>query len=98
VVVAGMFYLFNSRFLLQPVLSRSGLTGNPHILLAIATCACLQIAYTHLPLMQAIFNSTDLSLLEWGKVLVAGLLVFCVAELEKFVVRRSRLAAHLGLA
>lgn len=98
VVVAGMFYLFNSRFLLQPVLSRSGLTGNPHVLLAIATCACLQIAYTHLPLMQAIFNSTDLSLLEWGKVLVAGLLVFCVAELEKFVVRRSRLAVRLGLA
>lgn len=98
VVVAEMFYLFNSRFILHPILSRTGLTGNPHILLAIATCACLQIAYTHLPLMQAIFNSTDLSLLEWSKVLAAGLLVFCVAELEKFVVRRSRLAVRLGLA
>ena len=98
VVVAEMFYLVNSRFILQPVISRNGLTGNRYILLAIAACIPLQIAYTHAPAMQAIFDSTDLTLLEWGKVLAAGLLVFSVAELEKFVVRRTRLAARLRLA
>lgn len=98
VVVAEMFYLVNSRFILQPVMSRAGLTGNRYILLAIAACIPLQIAYTHMPAMQAVFDSTGLTLLEWGKVLAAGLLVFSVAELEKFVVRRTRLAARLRLA
>ncbi len=98
VVAAEMFYLVNSRFILQPVVNRDGLTGNPYVLVAIAACLPLQIAYTHLPVMQAIFDSADLTLLEWGKVLAAGLLVFCVAELEKFIVRRTPLAARLSLA
>ncbi len=98
VVVAEMFYLVNSRFILQPVMSRRGLTGNRYILLAIAACIPLQIAYTHMPAMQAVFDSTGLTLLEWGKVLAAGLLVFSVAELEKFVIRRTRLVARLRLA
>lgn len=97
VVVAEMFYLVNSRFILQPVMNCSGLTGNRYILLAIAACIPLQIAYTHIPVMQAVFDSTSLTLLEWSKVLAAGLLVFSVAELEKFVIRHSRLAARLHL-
>jgi hypothetical protein len=51
-----------------------------------------------MPAMQAIFDSTNLALLECGKVLAAGRLVFSVAELEKFVIRRARLAARLRLA
>ena len=98
VVVSEMFYLVNSRFILQPVISRQGLGGNPLILLAIATCLPLQLAYTHLPALQSVFASTSLSLLEWGKVLAAGLFVFVVAELEKSVVRRSGLATRLHLA
>ena len=98
VVVAETFYLLNSRFILQPVMSRNGLTGNRYILLAIAVCLPLQIAYTHMPAMQAVFDSTSLTLLEWGKVLIVGLLVFSIAELEKFVVRNTRLAAHLSSA
>ncbi|WP_349570258.1 cation-transporting P-type ATPase [Azotobacter salinestris] len=96
VVAAEMFYLVNSRFILAPVVSLDGLTGNRYVLLAIAACIPLQIGYTHAPAMQAIFGSTDLTLLEWAKVVAAGLLVFSVAELEKFVIRRTRLAAHLA--
>ncbi|SEF60487.1 cation-transporting P-type ATPase [Nitrosomonas ureae] len=96
VVVAEMFYLINSRFIFASVISFDGLTGNRYVLLAIAACILLQIAYTHAPAMQAVFSSTDLTLLEWGKVLAAGLLVFSVAEFEKFVVRRSPLAVRLN--
>jgi len=98
VVAAEMFYLINSRFILSPVLSREGLTGNRYVLLAIAACIPLQLAYTHAPFMQAVFDSADLSLTEWIKVLAAGVLVFGVAELEKFLMRRTRLAARLSLA
>ncbi|SPC19407.1 putative cation-transporting ATPase F [Cupriavidus oxalaticus] len=98
VVAAEMFYLLNSRFLLASVLSPKGLTGNRYVLLAIAACILLQIAYTHAPAMQRIFGSTDLSPDEWGRVLAAGLLVFCVAEMEKAIIRRTRLAQRLGIA
>lgn len=96
VVVAEMFYLINSRFIFAPVANRQGITGNRYVLLAIAACIPLQIAFTHAPVMQAIFDSSALSLLEWSKVLAAGLLVFCVAELEKVVIRRSGIAQRIG--
>ena len=95
IVVAEMFYLINSRHVLASVLNREGLTGNPKALLAIAACVPLQLAFTHLHAMQAIFGSTDLDLLEWLKVLGAGLLVFGVAELEKLVIRRTPIRERL---
>ncbi|WP_407280967.1 cation-transporting P-type ATPase [Aromatoleum evansii] len=96
VVVAEMFYLVNSRYILAPVTNREGLIGNRYVIVAIAACIPLQIAYTHAGFMHGIFDSTDLTLLEWGKVTAAGLLVFGVAELEKFVIRRTGLAARLS--
>ena len=48
--------------------------------------------------MQAIFGSTGLSLQEWAKARGAGLMMFCVAEMEKFVIRRTPLGARLAAA
>ncbi len=87
IVVAEMFYLINSRHILRSVLSRDGLLGNPYVLLAIAGCALLQFAYTATPALQAIFKSTPLSAWEWSRVILAGALVFSLAELEKMAVR-----------
>lgn len=95
VVMAEMLYLVNSRYILASVLNREGLTGNRYVLFSIAACIALQLAYTYTPFMQAIFDSSSLSALEWGRVLGAGLMVFCVAELEKFVIRRTGLASRL---
>ena len=90
IVVAEMFYLINSRFLFRSVLSRDGLLGNPYVLGSIACCAVLQLAYTELTPLQALFGSTALTPGEWGRVLLAGLFVFSVAEFEKSVVKRLR--------
>lgn len=95
VAMAEVCYLFSSRSLFGSVLSRQGLLGNRHALWAVAACVCLQIVYTHAPPLQAIFASTDLSLLDWSKAAAAGLLVFWVAELEKWLMRRSGLAVRL---
>ena len=105
VVAAEMFYLLNSRYLLAPVLNRAGLTGNRIVLLAILACVGLQLAYTHLPLLQAVFDSRHLSGSEWSKVVAVGLTLFFLAELEKFVIRwwrrvqrqkRARMAGASG--
>lgn len=95
VVMAEMFYLFNSRFILAPVMNLRGLLGNRYVLMAVAVCVGLQLAFTHTSLMHGIFESTHLTPLEWLKVLGAGLLVFTVAELEKFAIRRMPLASRV---
>lgn len=92
IVLAEMFYLINSRHIFAPLTLIRGMADNRSILLAIAACMLLQIAYTHLPAMQHIFGSTDLSLLEWSKVLAAGLIVFYTIELEKYIIRHTRIA------
>jgi len=95
VVGAEMFYLLNSRYIYKSVLSREGLFGNRYALIAITVCALLQLAYTHTSPLQALFNSTDLSCDEWLKVVLVGLVIFLVAELEKLVLcvfRKVRIA------
>ncbi|WP_084162415.1 HAD-IC family P-type ATPase [Methylocaldum szegediense] len=90
VVAAEMFYLINSRYIFKSVLSLEGLFGNRYVLIAIAACAGLQFAYTHTRPLQVLFGSTDLSPEEWLKVMLAGMFVFSVAEVEKAVIRLSR--------
>ena len=90
IVVSEMFYLLNSRFITAPALSRAGLSGNPVVWLAIAGCLLLQAAFVHLPLLQLVFGSTALSPGEWLRVVLAGLAVFAVAEVEKAWIRHRR--------
>jgi magnesium-transporting ATPase (P-type) len=96
VVMAEIFYLVSSRSIFASVLNRRGLTANPYVLLSIAACLPLQLAFTHAPVMQALFGSVDLTLLQWLQALAAGLLVLLVAELEKLVIRRTSLGRRLG--
>jgi magnesium-transporting ATPase (P-type) len=63
------------------------LFGNSYVWIVIGACALLQLAYVHTAPLQAVFHSTDLSLAEWGRVMLVGLLVFTIAETEKAVIR-----------
>lgn len=94
VVAAEMFYLVNSRYIFRSVLSREGLFGNRYVLLALAACTVLQIAYVYAAPLQAIFGSAPLTPAECLKVLLAGMLVFIVAELEKAAIRRFGGSGH----
>lgn len=91
VVMCEMFYLLNSRHIFDSVLNRQGLLGNPKVLLAIAVCLLLQLLFTYAPPLQRVFGSIGLTAAEWLRVLLAGVLLFSVAELEKAVIRRFRL-------
>ena len=94
VVMCEIFYLFNSRSLLGPVLSREGLLGNPAVPLTIALCLVLQLLFTYAPPLQGVFGSESMSADEWLRVLLAGVTLFVVAELEKCLVRRCGLHAR----
>src|SRR5690606_23332994 len=67
IVMAEMFYLLNSRFVLAPVLTLEGLTGNRYILVAILACLVLQLGFVHLMPLQAVFGSAALDASEWAK-------------------------------
>ncbi|MCY1289771.1 hypothetical protein D9M70_388760 [compost metagenome] len=88
VVACEMFYLLASRHIYHSVLNREDLLGNRYVLLSLACCAVLQLLYTYAPPLQELFGSVGLDAGEWLRVLGAGLLLFIVAELEKWVVRR----------
>ena len=98
IVLAEMFYLVNSRFLTRSVLGTEGLLGNRAVWLAIAACLLLQLAFVHLPWLNAVFDSTALTSGEWTKVVLAGMAVFLVAEFEKGVIRGLRRRGGRALA
>lgn len=87
VVMCEMFYLPNNRYIYRSVLSREGLLENRYVLIVLAACAALQVAYVHIGPLQQVFGSTHLAPAEWLKVLLAWALVFSVAEVEKTVIR-----------
>lgn len=95
VVMCEMLYLINSRHIFASVLNREGLAGNHYVILAIATCAALQLAFTYVPWMNTVFGSAPLQPFDWVKIFAAGMLVFLVAELEKLVIRHTSLIKKL---
>ncbi len=86
-LMGEIFYLFNCRRLFNPVLSLDGLFGNRWVLVAIGILLGLQMLFTYQPHMQALFKTAPLDAQAWGLIVLFGMLVFVVVELEKYVVR-----------
>jgi magnesium-transporting ATPase (P-type) len=87
-VVAEAFYLINTRFLTASVLNWQGLFGNRYALVAIASVLLFQLLFTYLPLMQTFFGTASIGWEAWGRILLFGVLLFLLVELEKTVLRR----------
>ncbi|WP_019626380.1 cation-transporting P-type ATPase [Thioalkalivibrio sp. ALJT] len=97
-LVAGQaFYLLNLRLIHQPVLPGGELFRSRAMWLAIGVLVLLQLAFTYLPVMHALFGTTAIGLEDWGRILTFGLAVFVIVELEKLVVRQV-LARRRGVA
>ncbi len=93
VLIGELFYLFNCRRLTAPVLSWDGLVGNPYVLLTALILIGLQVPFTYLSVMQAGFHTADLDLAAWGRILVAGVGLLLIVELEKALMRRLQRAS-----
>jgi magnesium-transporting ATPase (P-type) len=87
-VVGEIFYLWNARAILNPVLSLKGIFGSRPVLISMALCLLLQLAFTYLPFMQSLFGTAAIDLLDWAVLAGIGAMVFVVIELEKAAVRR----------
>lgn len=86
-VIFEMFYVFNSRYLYQSVLSPQGLFGNWLVWLAVLLLAASQLAFTYWPPMQMLFGTTDIDAHTWRMIIAVSSSVFILVEIEKFIIR-----------
>ncbi|ADE14947.1 ATPase, P-type (transporting), HAD superfamily, subfamily IC [Nitrosococcus halophilus Nc 4] len=89
-VMFEIFYLLNTRYMTNSVLSREGLLGNRYVLIAIAVVVGLQLLFTYTGPMQQLFASVALGLHDWGWIVLVTSSVFVLVELEKSFLRRRK--------
>ena len=89
-VLGEMFYLLNSRFMLESSLRADLLTANPYVLYALGVVFFAQLLFTYTPIMNTWFTSTPLDAAIWLPMFAIGLVVFALVEVEKAVIRRRR--------
>ncbi len=88
-VMAQVFYLFSSRYIYESSLNLQGIIGSRPVLISISVLAVLQLSFTYLPPMQFLFQTEALDLWAWVKILIFGMAVFFLVELEKSLFRRK---------
>ena len=89
ITLGQVFYLLNSRYLLDSSLSVTAHLGNKYLPLGIAAVVILQLLFTYAPPLQAIFGNEPIPLRVWPVLFVAGLVFFLLVEAEKLVIRSS---------
>jgi calcium-translocating P-type ATPase len=89
IVLGQVFYLLNSRYLLDSSLSVTAHLGNKYLPLSIAAVVILQLLFTYVPLVQAVFGTEPIPLQVWPVLLGGALVFFLVVEAEKLVIRSS---------
>jgi len=87
-VAYEIFYLFNSRFILEPVLNRHGLLENHYVVLAVGLLVMFQLGFTYVPTMQSLFGTAALDLQTWAAIILVASSVLWLVELEKIAVKR----------
>ena len=81
-VFGEIFYLFNCRSL-RFSMFKIGFFSNPWLLVGVIAMISIQIFFTHSTTMNNLFGSAPLSLLQWSAVLLAGLTIYIVIDMEK---------------
>jgi magnesium-transporting ATPase (P-type) len=88
IVVMSIAYLFTVRYLRSASLSWRGVLGTPAVLLGIGGVAALQIAFTYVPLMNALFDTRPVPLVPGLAIILVGVALFIILEIEKRVQQR----------
>jgi magnesium-transporting ATPase (P-type) len=90
-VTFEIFYLFNTRYLVQPAWPHRAVSGNRYVPLTIGAVVLAQLLFTYAPFMQALFHTTDIGADAWVRVVSIAASIYIIVELEKLLARRLRL-------
>ena len=80
--VGQSFYLLNCRSLRYSIF-RLGLWSNPWIWAGIAAMMGAQMLLTYLPVMNWLFHTAPIGLMDWVYILLVGLVIYLVIGVEK---------------
>ncbi len=86
-VVLEIFYLFNVRYLHTGSFTLTGVKGTGPVLAAIAVVVVAQLLFTYLPLMNLLFGSAPLALLDGVLIVGLGVATLVLLEIEKHFLR-----------
>jgi magnesium-transporting ATPase (P-type) len=89
ITIGQVFYLLNSRYLLDSSLSPTAHMGNPYLPMGIGAVVVLQLLFTYAPPFQAMFGNESIPFWVWPYLLAGGLVFFLVVEAEKYIIRSS---------
>src|SRR6516165_10114078 len=89
ITIGQVFYLLNSRYLLDSSLSLRAHLGNKYLPLGIGAVVVLQLLFTYAPPLQRLFDNEAIPLWVWPWLFVGGLVFFLVVEAEKLVICSS---------
>ncbi len=89
ITIGQVFYLLNSRYLLDSSLSFKAHLGNKYLPLGIGAVVILQLLFTYAPPLQLLFDNEAIPLWVWPRLFLAGLVFFLVVEAEKMIIRSS---------
>jgi magnesium-transporting ATPase (P-type) len=89
ITIGQVFYLLNSRYLVDSSLSLKAHMGNRYLPYAILAVVILQLLFTYTTPFEATFGTEALPLWVWPWLLLGGLVFFLVVEAEKFIIRSS---------
>lgn len=87
-LVAGqLFYLFNCRRIKLPSIG-AGFFSNKYAFYAAAALVALQLIFVYVPFMNTFFDTAPISGDYWLYPVAAGIAVFFIVELEKWIIQK----------
>jgi len=90
-VMGELFYLFSCRSLTRSMFSL-GAFSNRWLIFGVLTMIMLQMGFTYVPAMNRFFHSAPISWNAWIRILLIGLSIYAIIEIEKWV--RFRILNH----
>jgi len=87
-VFGEIVYLLNCRKMHAPAWKAENFFSSKIALIAICTTIFFQLIITYLPIMQKFFGTAAISLLQWGYIISASIVIFVLVEVEKALIRK----------
>jgi len=87
ITIGQVFYLLNSRYLVDSSVSIRAHLGNRYLPVGIGAVVVLQFLFTYAPPLQQLFETAPVPLSVWPVLLLGGLGFFLLVEAEKLVIR-----------
>ncbi len=92
IVVMEIFYLFSVRYLRSASFTWRGVLGTPAVLIGVGGVIALQLGLTYLPLMNRLFETRPVALVDGLVIIAIGVALFAILEIEK---RMQRVVAGI---